>query len=82
MKEILIITDSCCDLPEVNNLKNTKILPYAFYFKGDRETIYRDVRKYSNRDYYQRINIGVESLPLSVDYDDVIDTLIEAIKSL
>lgn len=78
MKDILIITDSCCDLPEKNNLKHTKILPYSFYFKGDRGTVYKDLFKYSNRDYYQRINIGVEAIPLPLDYNDVIKTLEEA----
>lgn len=78
MKDILILTDSCCDLPEANNLSHTKILPYSFYFKGDRETIYRDIPKYSNRDYYQRIKVGVEAYPLTIDYDDVVAALIEA----
>lgn len=78
MKDILIVTDSCCDISEKNNLQHTKILPYAFYFKGDRSTVYRDVDKYSNRDYYQRMKVGVEVLPLPVYYGDVCDVLKEA----
>lgn len=78
MKEILVLTDSCCDLPEKNNLKHTKIIPYSFYFKGDKDTIYKDLFRYSNRDYYQRINLGVEVLPLPMDYDDVVSSLLEA----
>lgn len=78
MKDILIITDSCCDLPKDNDLNHTKILPFSFYFKGDNESIYKDLFKYSNRDYYQRISLGIEVFPLSVDYEEVVAVLKEA----
>lgn len=78
MKEILILTDSCCDLPKNNGLKHTMILPYSFYFKGDKETVYQDNHKYSNRNYYGMVGLGVEVMPLSVDYEEVIKTLRDA----
>lgn len=78
MKEILILTDSCCDLPENHGLKHTKIIPYSFYFKGDRDTIYKDNHRYSNRNYYGMVNLGVETMPLSLEYDEVIEELTKA----
>lgn len=78
MRKTLIITDTCSDIPDTIKLNHTKILPLSFYFAGERNVTYEDLKIYSNRDFYNRLNCGIVSKILPIEYNQALSMMINA----
>lgn len=75
MRKIAILTDSLSDMPNEMLSDDIFVLPLTFHFKGDTVYNYEDVSKYSNKDFYNRLNLGLEVIPVGVDKMQVFNTL-------